>query len=112
MRVSCANRPPANLGAQPLRLGGSRAALLLTSLVTLQSGNPERHDPGTQERSFSGQQEPVPASRGSPAPPPPPQVAVSSSILSKNSTAQVKSEPFLLFSTATLLAVLAPWGKI
>lgn len=107
--MRCANRPSANLGAQPLCLRGSSTDLFLIFVVTLQNVNPESHGPGTQEQSFSAWREPVPASWGLPAPP---QAAVSSKVFSKISTAQVKTEPSLLSSTSTLHAVLAPWGNI
>lgn len=51
--MRCANRPSANLGAQPLYLRGSSTDLFLIFVVTLQHVNPESHGPGTQEQSFA-----------------------------------------------------------
>lgn len=115
MRITRAKKPSADLGAQPFHLGGSHAALSLTSLVICKCESRKVRS-WYPERSFSGQREPVPASRGSPPLRLLHSLAVSSKVFGDNSTAQVKREPqrepFLLSSTATLLAVLAPWGKL
>lgn len=92
MRITRAKKPSADLGAQPFHLGGSHAALSLTSLVICKCESRKVRS-WYPERSFSGQREPVPASQGSPPLRLLHSLAVSSKVFGDNSTAQVKREP-------------------